>query len=208
MTEQKRPRAVERLIEAFARLPGIGPKTSERLSYFLLRGEATLAEELAAAIRSARDATKVCSVCFNLDETDPCSVCSDESRDRSQLLVVEDPRDLASFEAAGYRGLYHVLQGRISALEGIRLEDLTTAPLVERVREGEFEEICLATNADLEGEGTAEILVEKIRKESPNEELRLTRLARGLPAGSSINQVSQAILNDALAGRRRFGGAR
>lgn len=195
-----RPRTVERLIEALSRLPGIGPKTSERLAFHLLRSDARVARELADAIVAARTSTRVCSTCFNLDETDPCSVCGDETRDRSRILVVEDPRDVAAFEGAGYRGLYHVLQGRVSALEGIRAEDLTVAPLVERLRAGGIAEVCLATNPDLEGEGTAALLAEQLRGEG----VRVTRLARGIPAGATIQQVSSAILADAIDGRREL----
>ena len=114
-----RPRAVDRLVRALSGLPGIGPKTSERLAYHVLRAEAGVARELADALLAARASTRVCSRCFNLDETDPCRICEDATRDRSQMLVVEDPRDVSAFEAAGHRGLYHVLQGRLSALEGI-----------------------------------------------------------------------------------------
>jgi recombination protein RecR len=193
-----RPRSVERLIEALSRLPGIGPKTSERLAYHLLRADPRVSRELVDAIVAARASTKVCSRCFNLDESDPCSVCADPERDGSCLLVVEDPRDVGAFEAAGYRGRYHVLQGRVSALEGIRAEDLTVVPLLERVRDGGVVEVCLATNPDLEGEGTAALLAERLRDAG----VRLTRLARGIPAGSTIVQVSSAILADAIEGRR------
>jgi recombination protein RecR len=193
-----RPRSVERLIEALGRLPGVGPKTSERLAYFLLRAEPELAEELAAAIRRARESTRVCSVCCNLDESDPCGICADEDRDRGLLLVVEDPRDVTAFEAAGYRGLYHVLQGRLSGLEGIGLDDLTLEPLLRRVASERPREVCLATNPDLEGEGTAQLLAERLSRPG----MSVTRLARGMPAGSTIIQVSQSILADAMEGRR------
>ena len=196
-----RPRSVERLITAFARLPGIGPKTSERLAYHLLRADAAVGRELADAIQAARRSTRVCSVCFNLDESDPCGVCADPERDRSRILVVEDPRDVGAFEASGYGGLYHVLQGRVSALEGIRADDLTIGPLLERANAAEgVAEVCLATNPDLEGEGTAEILAARLADRG----VGVTRLARGIPAGSTIQQVSSAILTDALEGRRRL----
>lgn len=195
-----RPRPVDRLIRALARLPGIGPKTSERLAYHVLRAEPELAQELVDAIAAARASTRVCSVCFNLDESDPCAICASPERDRALLLVVEDPRDVAAFDASGYRGLYHVLQGRLSTLEGIRVEDLTIAQLLARVGDGGFQEICLATNPDLEGEGTAEVLVERLRGRGA----RVTRIARGMPAGATIAQVSAAILADALQGRREL----
>lgn len=193
-------RAVDNLKACFSRLPGIGPKTSERLTFHLLRGDERQALELADAIREAREQTRVCSVCFNLDETDPCSICADGDRDRSILLVVEDPRDVASFDAAEYRGLFHILQGRMSNLEGIGPEDLTVAQLVTRCRSAEVREVCLAMNPDLEGEATARMIAARLAAEPGD--VTVTRLARGIPAGASITQVSQSILSDAIEGRR------
>lgn len=193
-----RDRTIENLIERLNRLPGVGPKTAERLAFHLLRVEQQEAMELAQAIEEVRKAVKNCSVCFQLDASDPCSVCSDDTRECDMLLVVEDPREVARFEDIGYRGVYHVLQGRLSQLEGIKLEDLTITALLQRVEDGAFQEVCLATNPDLEGEGTAQVLAEKLQKSGA----RLTRLARGLPAGSSIAQVSTSILSDAIEGRR------
>ena len=193
-----RDRTIETLIERLNRLPGVGPKTAERLAFHLLRGEQQEALELAVAIQDVRAAVKSCSVCFQLDASDPCSICSDASRERDMMLVVEDPREVARFEEVGFRGVYHVLQGRLSQLEGVKLEDLTIAALLRRVEEGAFREVCLATNPDLEGEGTAQVLAEKLGKSGAS----LTRLARGLPAGSSIAQVSSSILSDAIEGRR------
>ncbi len=193
-----RDRTIEALITALQRLPGIGPKTAERLAFHLLRIDSAEALQLARAIEEVRAAVKSCRHCFQLDAQDPCSVCADPARDRSMLLVVEDPREVARFEDVGYRGLYHVLQGRLSQLEGIRPEDLTTASLVTRVRDGGFAEVCLATNPDLEGEGTAAVLAEQLAPLGT----KVTRLARGLPAGSSIAQVSASILADAIEGRR------
>ncbi|MFY9343704.1 MAG: recombination mediator RecR [Planctomycetota bacterium] len=193
-----RDRTIENLIERLTRLPGIGPKTAERLAFHLLRIDAAEALQLARAIEDVRAAVKSCRVCFQIDAVDPCSICSDPARDRTMLLVIEDPREVARFEDVGYRGLYHVLQGRLSRLEGIRPEDLTTEPLVARVRGGAFAEVCLATNPDLEGEGTARVLAERLAPLG----VKVTRLARGLPAGSSIAQVSASILTDAIEGRR------
>ena len=193
-----RDRTIETLIERLNRLPGVGPKTAERLAFHLLRVEQQEALELAVAIQDVRAAVKSCSVCYQLDASDPCSICSDASRERDMMLVVEDPREVARFEEIGFRGVYHVLQGRLSQLEGIKLEDLTIAALLRRVEEGSFREVCLATNPDLEGEGTAQVLAEKLEKSGAS----LTRLARGLPAGSSIAQVSSSILADAIEGRR------
>ncbi|MCA8942825.1 MAG: recombination protein RecR [Planctomycetes bacterium] len=193
-----RPKSVERLIENFARLPGVGPKTSERLTYFLLRSDPNVARSLVEAIETARASTRVCSQCFNLDESDPCTVCSDASRDRGLMLVVEDPRDVSAFEESGFRGIYHVLQGRVSSLEGIGLGDLTLSALHRRLAAEVPREIVLATNPDLEGEGTAQLLLEQLASYGAS----ITRIARGIPAGATITQVSKSILADAIDGRR------
>ncbi|MFN9334327.1 MAG: recombination mediator RecR, partial [Planctomycetota bacterium] len=175
-----RDRTIEALIAQLNRLPGIGAKSAERLAYHLLRVEADEALLLAKAIVDVRAAVKSCSQCCQLDACDPCSVCSDPARDRTMLLVVEDPREVARFEDVGYTGLYHVLQGRLSQLEGVRPEDLTVALLLRRARSGGFAEICLATNPDLEGEGTARVLAEQLAGAG----VKVTRLARraGAPA--------------------------
>ncbi len=187
-------------MQCLARLPGIGVKTSERLTYHLLGAPAEEAAMLARAITDARAATRVCRACFNLDEADPCSICSDPGRDRSIVMVVEDPRDIAAFDLAGYRGLFHVLQGRVSGTEGIDVEDLTLGPLLARVRETRPTEVCLATNPDLEGEATARLLAERL---APLD-VAVTRLARGLPAGATIQHVAKSVLMDAVEGRRRL----
>ena len=194
----QRHHSIERLMELLGRLPGVGPKTAERFAYHLLRVERDDALALANAIVAVRDAVRTCSVCFQLDATDPCSICADPARDRSIVLVVEDPREVARFEEAGYRGLYHVLQGRVSQVEGIGPDDLTTGALVARCRGGEIREVCLANNPDLEGEGTAQLVAERLRPVCE----RVTRLARGMPAGGTITQLSKSILADALDGRR------
>jgi recombination protein RecR len=193
-----RDRTIENLIERLHRLPGIGPKTAERLAFHLLRVDADEALQLARAIEQVRAAVKTCRRCCNLDAQDPCGVCSDGTRDQTMLLVIEDPREVTRFEAVGYRGLYHVLQGRLSQFEGIRPEDLTIELLLRRVAAEKPGEVCLATNPDLEGEGTARVLAERLAPLP----VKVTRLARGLPAGSSIAQVSASILADAIEGRR------
>ncbi len=185
-------------MELLGRLPGVGPKTAERFAYHLLRIDQDEALQLAKAIEGVRESVRTCSVCFQLDAVDPCAVCADPSRDRSTILVVEDPREVARFEEAGYRGLYHVLQGRISQLEGIGPDDLTAAALVARIQRQRPDEVCLANNPDLEGEGTAQWLAERLQPVCG----KVTRLARGMPAGSTITQLSKSILADALVGRR------
>jgi recombination protein RecR len=183
-----------------AKLPGVGPKTSERLAYHLLRTEAAEALALAKAITDARAATKVCTRCFNLDEQDPCSICADPAREQNLWMVVEDPRDIAAFEEANYRGLYHVLQGRVSSLEGIGVGDLTVNALLARVRAHQPAEVCLATNPDLEGEATARLLADELRSLG----VTVTRLARGLPAGANLQHVAKSVLMDAVEGRRKL----
>ncbi len=182
---------------ALRRLPGIGPKSAERLAFHLLRVPDAEALELSDAIAGAVRAIVVCGQCFNVDETDPCRVCADNDRDRRMVLVVEHPRDLAPFDGTGYRGLFHVLQGRLSSVEGLGADDLTLAALQRRVAAGGIEEVCVATNPDLDGEATAQLVAERLRGR-----VRVTRLARGLPAGSSLDQVSSSILDDAVEGRR------
>jgi recombination protein RecR len=179
------------------RLPGIGPKTSERLAYHLLRVRDVEALELASAIEEAVRSVRICSACFNLDECDPCRICADAQRDRGTILVVEDPRDLQPLLDTGYRGLFHVLQGRMSSVEGIGPDDLTIDALMARVAAGGVREVCLATNPDLEGEATARAVADRVRAAGT----AVTRLARGLPAGSTIGQVSRSILADAVEGR-------
>jgi recombination protein RecR len=196
----RRERSIERLMECLGRLPGVGPKTAERLAYHLLRVPAHEAVELARAITEVRESVRACSVCCNLDAADPCRICADPERERGTILVVEDARDVDRFEEAGYRGLYHVLQGRVSQLEDIAPDDLTTAALLARVQREQPREVCLATNPDLEGEGTARLLAERLLPL----QVAVTRLARGLPSGSSIAQVSRSILADAIDGRRPF----
>ncbi len=194
-----RARVVDHLMQCLAKLPGVGPKTSERLAYHLLRTNHAEASALAKAITDARAATKVCAHCFNLDEQDPCSVCADPARDQKLWMVVEDPRDIAAFEEANYRGLYHVLQGRVSSLEGIGVEDLTVAALLARVRARQPDEVCLATNPDLEGEATARLLANELASLG----VHVTRLARGLPAGANLQHVAKSVLMDAVEGRRK-----
>ncbi len=191
-------KAVEHLADCFARLPGIGPKTAERLTYFLLGADEQEAVQLADAIKAARTSTKICSRCANLDEVDPCQICQDPQRDQGLIMVVEDPREVSAFLGSGYQGVFHVLQGRVSSLEGIGPDALNVANLLRRLQSEEVQEVCLATNPDLEGEATARMLAERLAALP----VTVTRLARGIPAGASISQVSQSILADAVEGRR------
>lgn len=193
--------SVTRLIEEFAKLPGIGKKSAERLAYHILRVHQTEALALADAIQSVKQNVRYCRTCYNLTEQEECEVCRDPRRDRTQLCVVEQPRDLMALEQAGtYRGLYHVLLGRIAPLDGIGPEQLTIEALVRRVREGGVREVIMATNPTLEGDGTA-LYVSSLLAGMPVE---LTRLARGITTGSVLEFANKEILADALAGRQKF----
>ncbi len=193
--------SVTRLIDEFAKLPGIGKKSAERLTYYILRIHRNEALELADAIRSVKDNVQYCRKCYNLAEGEECSICRDPSRHQEMLCVVEQPRDLMALEQAGvYRGLYHVLLGRIAPLDGIGPEQLTIDALVQRVREGGFKEVIMATNPTVEGDGTA-LHISNLFGGLP---VRITRLARGITTGSVLEFANKEILADALTGRQKF----
>ena len=195
---------VARLIEAFARLPGVGPKTAQRLTFHLLRAPETEARTLAAALVAVREEVRFCEICFNIGSEARCPICLDPSRDQDRLVVVEEPLDLLALERAGVvRGLYHVLQGAISPIDGIGPERLRVRELLERVErraaEGEpFVEVILATNPTLEGEATAMYLAERLGPHVGS----ITRIARGIPVGGDLEYADEVTLVRALQGRR------
>jgi len=193
--------SVAHVIEQLAKLPGIGRKSAERIAYHLLRVNKAEALALADAIRDVRENVRYCRTCFNLAEADQCALCLDPKRDRSVICVVEQPRDVMALEqSAAYRGLYHVLLGRIAPLEGISAEQLTIDALMERIREGECREIIMATNPTVEGDGTA-LHISNLLREFP---VSVTRLARGITTGSVLEYTNKEILADALSGRQKF----
>jgi recombination protein RecR len=193
--------SVARLVEEFAKLPGVGRKSAERLTYHVLRVHKNEALALADAIRSVKENVRYCQTCFHLAEAEECEICRDPRRDRGLLCIVEQPRDLIALEQAGvYRGLYHVLLGRIAPLEGVGPDQLTIEPLLARVRSGAFREIIMGTNPTLEGDGTA-LYLSNLLADLPVE---VTRLARGLTTGSVLEFANREILADALAGRQKF----
>jgi recombination protein RecR len=193
------PQPVLRLIEAFSRLPGIGPKSASRLTYYLLRSQSDETAELAEALKELRERTQFCSVCFNITEDSPCPICKSEERDRSVICVVEEPLDVMAIERTReYHGLYHVLHGVISPMDGIGPEDLRIRELVDRVEAGTVKEIILATNPSLEGENTAMYIQRKISKPM----IKITRLARGLPMGGDLEYADEVTLARALEGRQ------
>jgi recombination protein RecR len=194
------PKPVERLIEAFARLPGIGPKTASRLTYFLLRAPEGESLELAEALREMRTHTRFCSLCFNItsNDADPCLICSDANRDSSKICLVEEPLDVLALERTGeYSGRYHVLHGALSPIDGIGPDDLRIAELMDRLQGGAIQELIIATNPTLEGEATA-MYIKQIMEVG---EVRITRLARGLPSGGDLEYADITTLSQALRGR-------
>jgi len=194
-----------RLWEEFRRMPGIGGRSAERLTYYVLNAEPEDAERLARAIRDVKEQVGMCSVCYNIAESDPCAVCRNPARDRGTICVVEEVRDLLAMEATGdYRGVYHVLHGRLAPLEGMHPENLTLAALEARVRAGGVREVILATNPTVEGDATALCVAERLADRG----VGVTRLARGLPTGGTIEHASPGILSDALAGRQDPSGGR
>lgn len=195
------PQPVQRLIDEFARLPGIGPKSASRLTFYLLRGHDDQALELATALQELKARTRFCSVCFNITEEDPCLICQDDARDGRLLCVVEEPLDVLAIERArAFNGRYHVLHGAISPVEGIGPEDLKVTELVKRAEAGAFSEIILATNPTLEGESTALYLQRRLTGSGA----RLTRLARGLPVGGDLEYTDEITLSRALEGRQEL----
>ena len=194
-------RPLLRLLEALEKLPGVGPRSAERMAFYLLRTSREEARQLAQAIQDMKEQLRFCDVCFNLSEEPRCPICQDPSRDASLLCVVEEPKDVLSIEKTGaYRGLYHVLLGAIAPLDGIGPELLKIDELLRRVEEGLAQEVIIATDADKDGETTAAHLSKLLRPKA----VRLTRIASGIPVGSHLEYADQATLTRALEGRREL----
>ena len=194
------PGPINRLVAELSKLPGIGQRTAQRLAFHVLREEETEALALADAIREVKEKVGLCEVCFNLSEERRCQVCDDSRRDRSVICVVEQPADVIPIERTHeYRGLYHVLGGALSPIDGIDPEDLRISELVARVEDGEAEEVVLATNPTTTGEATAHHLAELLRGK-----VTITRLASGLPVGADLEHADEVTLGRAFAGRRAF----
>jgi recombination protein RecR len=195
------PEPVARLIEALQRLPGIGPKTAQRLTFFMLKRPAEEVRELADSLVGVKERIVSCSTCFNITDQDPCRICSDPARDSGLLCVVEEPNDLLAMERTGeFKGRYHVLQGALSPLEGIGPDDIKVRELLARLDAGGTSEVILATNPNVEGEATALYLAKLLRPLGA----RITRIARGLPVGGDLEYADQVTLSKALEGRREI----
>ena len=190
---------VAKLTEAFAKLPGIGPKSAQRLTYYLLRSPDERVKALAEAISTLKEKTKLCSICFNITDCDPCPICQDKERDHSKICVVERPSDTPPLERTGkYKGVYHVLHGTINPAQGIGSEELKIKELLSRLQDSSVNEVILATNPNLEGETTAMYLRRVILPLG----IRISRLARGLPFGSDLEYADDMTLGQALEDRR------
>jgi recombination protein RecR len=190
---------IARAVEAFADLPGIGPKTAQRLAFHLLRQPTETARGLAEAIVHMKEAVRFCSVCGNVTELEPCAICRSEQRDHHLICVVEDPLAILTIERTrAFKGVYHVLHGALDPLHGVTVEDLKIEELVRRVQSGEVEEVILATNPDVEGDATAGYLERRLAPLG----VRVTRLARGLPVGGDLEYADEVTLARALEGRR------
>jgi recombination protein RecR len=195
------PPALGRLIEALQRLPGIGPKTAQRLAFHLLKQPAEAVQALADALRELKARVTHCSVCFNITDEDPCRVCADPTRDAGLLCVVEEPNDLLAMERTGeYRGRYHVLLGALSPLDGIGPDELKVRELLQRIESAPVQEVILATNPNVEGDATAIYLAKLVRPLG----IRVTRIARGLPVGGDLEYADEVTLARALEGRREL----
>jgi len=193
--------SVSKLIQELNKLPGIGPKSAQRLAYYLLRAPEEQTKLLVDAILSIKQKTRLCSVCFNVTDADPCSICRSSQRDRTKICIVEQPQDILALEHTGiYTGLYHVLHGAISPTEGVGADDIRIKELMNRLQGGSIDEVILATNPNLEGEQTALYLNKLI---SPLG-IKVTRLARGLPFGTELEYADDVTLTRAIEGRQEF----
>jgi len=193
------PDSVTRLIDAFTRLPSVGPKTASRLAYYLLRAPDEVSETLAQAITELKAKTLLCSICYNITETDPCPLCQDSERDGTVIAVVEEPLDVIALERTGsFKGRYHVLHGVISPREGVGPEQLKIRELIKRVQPGNVQELIISTNPGMEGDATAMF----IKHELNGMPIKLTRLARGLPTGADLEYADSVTVMRALQGRQ------
>lgn len=207
------PKAITNLVESFERLPGVGPKTAQRLAFYLLHVPQGELDRFSEAVVNLKKNTIICSVCFSVDETDPCSICNDEKRNKSVICVVEQPLDILSLEKSGkYKGVYHVLHGKIDPLNNIGPDEIHISELIHRVKGStsttsttgttSINEVILATNPTMEGEATAMYIAKQLRTQ--NQELRITRIGRGLPTGADIEYADSTTLDQAMTGRSEY----
>jgi len=200
-------RPIAALIESFQKLPGVGPKSAQRLTYYLLHVPQTQLDDFSENVSRLKKDTKLCSICKNINETDPCSICEDPLRDKSVVLVVEQPLDVLAFEKTGrFKGIYHVLHGAISPLENIGPDEIYVQDLLTRIKDGKsgIKEVIIATNPTMEGEATAMYLRKQITTLELEPEIRVTRLGMGIPTGADLEYADETTLTQALEGRREL----
>jgi len=201
----KIPKAIQNLIESFEKLPGVGPKTAQRLTFYLLHVPQGELEIFSSAVQNLKKGTIICSVCFSVDETDPCSICSDSMRNKSIVCVVEQPLDVLALEKNGkYKGLYHVLHGKIDPLNNVGPDEIYIKQLLERVSANQsvISEIILATNPTMEGEATAMYIAKQLKAIS--DKIKVTRIGRGLPTGADLEYADELTLQRAMEGRSDY----
>jgi recombination protein RecR len=199
------PKAIQNLIESFEKLPGVGPKTAQRLTFYLLHVPQGELDKFAASLENLKKNTILCSNCFMIDEKDPCSICEDKQRDHSTICVVEQPLDVLALEKGrSFKGMYHVLHGRIDPLNNIGPEEIYIQQLIARIKKEKetVKEIILATNPTMEGEGTAMYIVKQLKEQ--NQELKITRIGRGLPVGADLEYADDTTLQRAMEGRSQY----
>jgi recombination protein RecR len=199
----KIPKAIQNLIESFEKLPGIGSKTAQRLTFYLLHVPQGELDSFSNSIQNLKKGTIICSSCFSVDESDPCSICSNSSRDKSTICVVEEPLDVLALEKNGrYKGLYHVLHGKIDPLNNIGPDEIYIRQLIDRASGSGVEEIILATNPTMEGEATAMYIAKQIKGQ--NAKVKITRIGRGLPTGADLEYADELTLQRAMEGRSEY----
>jgi recombination protein RecR len=199
------PKSIQSVVESFQRLPGVGPKTAQRLTFYLLHVPQGQLDKFARSLENLKKGTVLCAMCYTVDETDPCSICSDGARDASVICVVEQALDVLALEKNGrYKGMYHVLHGKIDPLNNIGPDEIYINQLLERVKKNQdgISEIILATNPTMEGEGTAMYMVKQLRTLNPN--LKITRIGRGLPIGADLEYADEVTLQRAMEGRSEY----
>jgi len=198
------PKAIQNLIESFEKLPGIGPKTAQRLTFYLLHVPQSELDKFSSSLLNLKTGTNLCSVCFMIDQTNPCSICSDSKRDHSILCVVEEPLDVLALEKGrGYNGIYHVLHGKIDPLNSIGPDEIYVPQLLKRIKEADnIKEVILATNPTMEGEATAMYISKQFKNQ--NSKIKITRIGRGLPVGADLEYADEVTLQRAMDGRSDF----
>lgn len=198
------PKAIQNLIESFEKLPGVGPKTAQRLTFYLLHVPQTELDKFSTSLSNLKTGTNLCSICFMIDETNPCSICSDKKRDHSILCVVEEPLDVLALEKGrGFNGIYHVLHGKIDPLNSIGPEEIYIPQLLKRLKEADnINEVILATNPTMEGEATAMYISKQLKNSGTN--IKISRIGRGLPVGADLEYADEVTLQRAMDGRSEF----